>query len=53
MGAAFSLDKLVTQIVVGLEDNELPSFVSNSVRYAEVAGYISDLAKRIRKTRAA
>ena len=53
MGAAFSLDKLVTQIVVGLEDNELPSFVSNSVRYAEVAGYISDLAKRVRKTWAA
>ena len=55
MGAAFSLDKVMTQIVVGLEDNELPSFVTNSVRYGDVGAYIADMTKRTRrgKTKAA
>ena len=54
LGAAFSLDKLVTQIVVGLEDNELPSFISNFARYSDVGNVIADIAKRARgKTKAA
>ena len=53
IGAAFSLDKPLTQLIVGLEESELPSFVSNSVRYGEVGGYITNVAQRVRKARAA
>jgi hypothetical protein len=48
MGAASSLRKRITPVVVGLKTNELPSIIRNMeyVKYPDLPKYISDLEKR-------
>jgi len=50
-GAAFSLRKRVTPLVVGVEDNELPPFISKYVRYPDLHKYIASLARRTKTLR--
>lgn len=46
MGAAFSLNKLVTPVLVNVEE-ELPSFITKrAVKFADLPQYISELSKR-------
>lgn len=50
IGAAYSLHKRVTNVVIGLKDEELPPMV-RQLRYlksADLHDYISDLQKRIK-----
>jgi hypothetical protein len=50
LGAATSLRKRVTPVIVGLEPNKLPSLMKglNFVKYTDLPKYISDLEKRVR-----
>ena len=50
LGAATSLRKRVTPVIVGLEPNRLPSLIKgmNYVKYPDLPKYISDLEKRIK-----
>lgn len=48
MGAALALEKRLTPIVVGIEEDELPPFISKYeyVRYADLHAYIPIVARR-------
>lgn len=46
MGAASGLHKRVTPVVVNVQDSEIPPFVKEFVRFAELPSYIAELAKR-------
>ncbi len=48
MGAASSLRKRVTPIIVGLKPKDLPSLIKqmNYIKYPDVGRYIADLEKR-------
>ena len=46
LGAASGLHKRVTPLVVNVQDSEIPPFIKNYVRFAEVPSYIAELAKR-------
>jgi hypothetical protein len=48
LGAASSLRKRVTPIIVGVESNRLPSLIKSMkyIRYPQLEEYISDLEKR-------
>lgn len=48
LGAASSLRKRVTPVIVGLETNKLPSLIRsmNYIKYPDLARYINDLEKR-------
>jgi TIR domain len=48
LGAASSLRKTVTPVVVSVEANKLPSLIKsmNYIKYPDLARYIDDLAKR-------
>jgi hypothetical protein len=48
LGAASSLRKRVTPVVVGLEPHELPSLIKNMkyIKYTDLATYIADLERR-------
>jgi len=48
MGAALALEKRVTPIVVGIEEDDLPPFISKYeyVRYADLYAYIPIVARR-------
>jgi len=46
MGAASGLHKRVTPLVVNVRDSEIPPFVKEYVRFAELPDYIAELAKR-------
>ena len=48
LGAASSLRKRVTPLVVGVETNKLPSLIRsmNYIKYPDLAKYIDDLEKR-------
>lgn len=50
MGAATSLRKRVTPVIVGLEPNNLPSLIKgmNYVKYPDLPQFISDLEKRVK-----
>ncbi|HEX9425349.1 MAG TPA: toll/interleukin-1 receptor domain-containing protein [Pyrinomonadaceae bacterium] len=50
LGAATSLRKRVTPVIVGLEPNKLPSLMKgmNFVKYTDLPKYISDLEKRVK-----
>lgn len=50
MGAAFSLHKRVIPILVGVEEEEIPSLVAQFqyVRYADLRGYLSQLEQRVK-----
>ncbi len=50
LGAATSLRKRVTPVIVGLEPNKLPSLIKgmNYVKYTDLPKYISDLEKRVK-----
>ncbi len=46
LGAASGLHKRVTPLIVNVQDSEIPPFIKNYVRFAEVPSYIAELAKR-------
>jgi flavin-dependent dehydrogenase len=47
IGAAHSLNKRVTPVLVNVEPRELPPFISkNFVKFAELPGYIADVKQR-------
>jgi uncharacterized protein YutE (UPF0331/DUF86 family) len=48
LGAATSLRKRVTPVIVGLDASKLPSLLKNTnyVKYPDLPKYISDLEKR-------
>ena len=48
MGAASSLRKRVTPVIVGLEKSELPSIIKSMkyIKYPDLSKYISDLERR-------
>src|ERR1700693_4086005 len=48
MGAASSLRKRVTPVIVGLEPSNLPSLIKNMnyVKYPDLGSYIAELEKR-------
>lgn len=50
LGAATSLRKRVTPVIVGLEPNKLPSLMKGMkyVKYSDLPEYISDLEKRVK-----
>jgi hypothetical protein len=50
LGAATSLRKRVTPVIVGLEPSKLPSLIKgmNYVKYPDLPKYISDLEKRVK-----
>ncbi len=48
MGAASGLHKRITPIVVNVEKDQIPPFVSDYVRFADVPRYIAKLAERVR-----
>ena len=50
LGAATSLRKRVTPVIVGLEPNKLPSLMKgmNYIKYSDLPKYISDLEKRVK-----
>jgi hypothetical protein len=50
IGAASSLRKRITPVIVGLEPRKVPSLIRNlkSVKYADLERYIVDLEKRAR-----
>jgi len=50
-GAAFSLRKRVTPLVVGIEGSELPPFIGKHVRYADLYKYLTELARRTKSPR--
>ena len=52
MGAASGLHKRVTPIVVNVEESEIPPFVKDYIRFAELPAYISELSKRATKLKA-
>jgi len=52
MGAASGLHKRVTPLVVNVEESEIPPFVKNYVRFAELPAYISELSKRATELKA-
>ncbi len=51
MGAAWGQRKRLTPVIVGLEDQDLPSVVKalRYVKYGDLRKYISDLEGRVRK----
>ena len=50
LGAATSLRKRVTPVIVGLDTSKLPSLIKNMnyVKYPDLPKYISDLEKRVK-----
>ena len=50
LGAATSLRKRVTPVIVGLDTSKLPSLIKNMnyVKYSDLPQYISDLEKRVK-----
>jgi TIR domain-containing protein len=50
MGAASSLKKRVTPVIVGLKPTEVPSLIKNMrhVQYPELADYIKNLEERLK-----
>lgn len=52
MGAASGLHKRVTPLVVNVEESEIPPFVKDYVRFAELPAYISELSKRATELKA-
>lgn len=47
MGAAFGLNKRVTPVLVNVDAEKLPPFISrDSIKFADLPRYISDLKKR-------
>jgi hypothetical protein len=50
IGAAFSLHKKITPIIVGVGVDELPPMIRHLplVRYAEITNYLAKLKKRVR-----
>lgn len=50
MGAASSLKKLVTPVIVGLKPAEVPSLIKNMrhIQYPELADYIKGLEERLK-----
>jgi TIR domain len=48
LGAASSMKKRVTPVVVGLESSKVPSLIRNLkyIKYPEISRYIADLEKR-------
>lgn len=50
LGAAFSLHKRVTPVVLGVEPSEIPPMVRHlmSVKYSDLEDYIAELAERTR-----
>ena len=52
MGAAFSLRKRFTPLLVGIEDSEIPPLIAQFpfVRYSELQKYLSDLETRVKSS---
>ena len=50
LGAASSLRKRVTPVIIGIESNKLPSLIKGMkyVKYPDLPKYISDLQKRVK-----
>ncbi len=52
MGAASGLHKRVTPLVINVEESEIPPFVKDYVRFAELPAYISAVSKRATELKA-
>ena len=50
MGAAFSMRKRFTSVLVGVEDSEIPPLIAHLpyLRYSELRRYLSELEQRVK-----